>query len=156
MNTSFNTKQTKEEKLIHMLMKGVDKRYFHTLYLTSCYFSTESAISLMRKMEKLAKLKKVFLFIDRKSAQTIEQKQFNRIRSCIRNVDVEILAVDTSTLFHSKGYAIKSDDKNGGVYRGSLAIGSANLTHTGLTENKNGNIEKPTRHARRRRGSRIP
>jgi len=91
-------------------MKTPDKRRRHCLYLASCYFTPESAKSLINSMKS------------------------------IKDIKVNLYAVETEYLFHTKAYAIISNNDDYSIVCGSLVIGSANLTGSGLTS-KYGNIE---------------
>lgn len=140
MSNQINIKSRKNSKLLELLLKGVDKKYNHTLYLASCYFSPDSAIKLISDVSRLVKLKNVILYIDRKTALAIGKIELQRVCDKFHELNVQLYAVDTATLFHTKAYALISNNKDGSIYRGSLIIGSSNLTGSGLTAS-NGNIE---------------
>lgn len=138
--SQINISYLKLNKLVELLSKGNDKRYLHSLYLASCYFSADSASTLIKDISKLVRLQAVYIYIDRKTACTIGKDGLYAFIEKHAGYGLELYTVDANTLFHSKAYALISFDKESNINRGSLVIGSSNLTGAGLTD-KSGNIE---------------
>ena len=140
MTNHINIKTLKKNKLIELLMKSPDKRRRHCLYLASCYFTRDSAKALINNMKELINLTEVKIYIDRKTACCIGKADLTKFYKSFNDIKVNIYAVETEYLFHTKAYAIISTDNDDSIVCGSLVIGSANLTGSGLTS-KYGNIE---------------
>lgn len=140
MRNQLHIKSFKKSKLIDLLLRTADKRRYHYLYLTSCYFSPQSAKNLINDLNNSIRLSEVVVYIDRKTAVSLGRDYLTTFCNSFRNVDVKMYAIDTEYLFHSKAYALISYDEDDEISCGSLVIGSANLTGNGLT-NRSGNIE---------------
>lgn len=139
----FNISENKKTSLLGLLLK-IDKRKYHDLYLCSCYFNAYSIIDLINGIKiKKVKLSQVFLYIDRREALASGKAVLDEIekRAIDNNIDLTINIVNEGILFHTKAYALIAN--GGDKYSGSLVIGSANLTKSGLTNNTKGrgNIE---------------
>ena len=134
----INIKSSKKQNLIELLLK-TDKRRYHCLYLASCYFTADAAKSIINKIRQRIHLSKVVVYIDRKTAISIGKDKLLDFCDGFDDLTVELYAVDASSLFHTKAYALISFDGDD-VYCGSLIVGSANLTGNGLAS-RNGNIE---------------
>lgn len=135
----LHIKANKKTKLIDLLLRTQDKRRYHHLYLASCYFTPESAKDIICKLSDAIRLTGVTVYIDRKTATLHGSKALTRF--CKSNgFGIELFAVDSSSLFHSKAYALVSYDESNEIYCGSLVVGSANLTGNGLAD-RGGNIE---------------
>jgi len=140
MNKQLHIKSNKQDVLIDLLLKTPDKRRKHFLYLTSCYFTPASAQKIIDDLDGSIRLSCVTIYIDRKTAISLGYEALNNI---CKTDKIKLFAVNTECLFHSKAYALISfdqDDANNEIRCGSLVVGSANLTQTGLSS-KNGNIE---------------
>lgn len=140
MENKLHIKTNKKTMLVDLLSKSQDRRRFHHLYLTSCYFTPESAKELIGMIgEQFKCLAGVTVFIDRKTATLHGKKVLSRFCKST-DYSVELFAVNSFNLFHSKAYAVISLDESDEIYCGSLVVGSANLTGAGLAD-KGGNIE---------------
>lgn len=140
MINKININHLKFKRLVELLLKESDKKFFHTLYLTSCYFSIKSASLIVEEISKIVRLQGVCIYIDRKVALGIDAEELRRFIKNYAKYGLTFYAVDTNHLFHSKAYALISFDRKNDIRRGSLVIGSSNLTGAGLT-NVSGNIE---------------
>jgi hypothetical protein len=147
----LNHSNNKKIKLIEMLTK-VDKSKYYKLYLASCYFTPEAAKNLINEINKSINILEINIYIDIKSALKIGKSELIKWNKKLNNkfqkqygidfTEVYFYAVEHSSLFHSKGYALTEIDEEGKylMTSGSLVVGSANLTGNGLTS-INGNIE---------------
>lgn len=140
MSDLININKGKKTKIVQLLTKGADKRFSHTLYLSSCYFSVDAAEKLIRDLQAQVNIKNVEIYIDRKTATTIGKQPLEDLCLNQKLPDTSIFAVESNTLFHTKSYALISYTKDDSINKGSLVIGSANLTGAGLTASS-GNIE---------------
>ena len=140
MTNHINIRSLKKSKLIELLMKSPDKRRRHCLYIASCYFTPDSARSLINSMNEAINLTETKIYIDRKTASYIGKPILLKFCNSFKHIEVNLYAVETAHLFHTKAYAIISKDDDNLIVCGSLVIGSANLTGSGLTS-KYGNIE---------------
>jgi len=140
MSDLININKGKKTKIVQLLTKGADKRFGHVLYLTSCYFSPDAAEKLIRELQTLINIKSVYIYIDRKTAISIGQQPLEELSLNQNLPEIFIFAVEASVLFHTKAYALLSYTKDGLLNKGSLVVGSANLTGAGLTASS-GNIE---------------
>lgn len=139
MENQLHIRANKKDKLIELLLKTQDKRRYHNLYLTSCYFTPESAKEIIAKVSETIRLSCVTIYMDRKTAVLHGAKVLAKF--CKNSpVDTEVFAVESETLFHSKAYALVAYEGTDQIYCGSLVVGSANLTGAGLTK-RGGNIE---------------
>jgi hypothetical protein len=91
-------------------------------------------------MKELINLTEVKIYIDRKTACCIGKTELTKFNKSFKDIKVNLYAVETEYLFHTKAYAIISNNDDDSIVCGSLVIGSANLTGSGLTS-KYGNIE---------------
>lgn len=136
----FNIKNCKKSNLIELLSTNIDKRRKYYVFLTTCYFSPDSAKAVITDLSKILKIAEIYIYIDRKTAIAIGKEKLKKfINSYNNDFNVELYAVDSHNLFHSKAYAAISYDGDQ-INCGSLVIGSANLTGNGITS-RNGNIE---------------
>lgn len=138
--SQFNTRNYKKRTLVDLLLTTPDRRRSHYIYLTSCYFTIQSARNLINEINKTLNVSDYYIYIDRKTAVAIGKDELECFANSFRNADVTLYAVETTTLFHSKAYAAISYDDEGEIYCGSLVVGSANLTGNGIIR-RNGNIE---------------
>ncbi len=137
----FNIKSRKKSNLIELLSTNIDKRRKYYIFLTTCYFSPDSAKAVINDLSKLLKIAEIYIYIDRKTAIAIGKEKLKTfVNSCGSDFNIELYAVDSHNLFHSKAYAAISYDDDNQINCGSLVIGSANLTGNGVTS-RNGNIE---------------
>lgn len=135
----LNQSLRKKSNLLKMLGK-VKPRSKYYLYIATCYFKTDAADNLIKAVRAQFPIEDVYIYIDRKSALAIGKEALQTW--VVKYGDqVGVYPISHSSLFHSKGYALISFDKNENIVSGSLVIGSANLTGSGLVRNKGGNIE---------------
>ena len=135
--SSFNIHRKKDVRLIEMLGK-VDRRSSYNLYIVSCYFTVKGATQFLNKLYDSFSLQKITLYIDKRAALKIGKSKLLKWQKKYENLT--LYAVSHADLFHSKAYALVKYDDNDKVERGSLVVGSANLTGNGLSPIK-GNIE---------------
>ena len=135
----INIKSSKESILIQLL-SNIDKRRNYILYIASCYFNPNSARKLIKELRQRVNLSEVIIYIDRKTASVLGKDCLIKFCASFNDFEVNLYAVDTGYLFHTKAYALISYNNDDEIVSGSLVIGSANLTDSGLTA-KNGNIE---------------
>jgi NgoFVII restriction endonuclease len=140
MSDLININKGKKSKIVQLLTKGASKRLGHVLYLASCYFSPDSAENLIRALQTVVNIINVYIYIDRKTATVIGKTTLEELSSNQNLPEISIFAVDANMLFHTKAYALLSYAKDGSLNKGSLVVGSANLTGAGLTASS-GNIE---------------
>lgn len=139
MTSKLHIKNGKRSALRELLLK-TDRRRLHHLYLSSCYFTPASASRLIKELADEIKLTDVAVYIDRKTANFHGKEKLEQFcRST--NYEVNLFAVNSSNLFHSKAYALISYDEAGNISCGSLVLGSANLTGNGLNDDSRGNVE---------------
>lgn len=139
MNTTIHIATNKTDALVDLLTKSPNKKRNYSLYLTSCYFTTKSAKLLIKRLAEIVRLQSIEIYIDRKSAIAIGKEALLRFCKPYHAIPMQLHAVETTHLFHSKAYALVARSKNE-IIDGSLVVGSANLTGQGLTE-KRGNVE---------------
>jgi len=140
MSDLININKGKKPKIVKLLTKGADKRFSHTLYLSSCYFSVDAAEKLIRDLQAQVNIKNVEIYIDRKTAINTGKQPLEDLCLNQKLPETSIFAVESTRLFHTKAYALISYAKDDSINKGSLVIGSANLTGAGLTDSS-GNIE---------------
>jgi hypothetical protein len=135
---NFFFQKNKQKLLVDFLLSDnvTDKK--HHLILVSCYFNLESADAIIQALQEKISLDKISIYIDRGEAICIGLDKINDwiTNKCSNNIEISFKVNKSSSLFHAKAYCLFSDASK----KGSLVIGSANLTGRGLTEN-NGNIE---------------
>ena len=137
--SNYNTSDNKFDELISLLnVDKVDRRRRYDLLITSCYFSIDSAETLVSYIDDHISLNKMEIFIDKRTALKIGKRELEEWRNGY--YDLKLYTVPHASLFHSKAYALVSYDKNGDINGGSLVVGSANLTGSGITS-ESGNIE---------------
>lgn len=139
MDIFLHIKSNKKQRLIDMLGK-IDKRRCYVLHLCSCYFSEDAARKLIAEVIAFARISVVNIYIDRRTAIGYGSKNLQKFCDSFNAVKVNINAVESSNLFHSKAYTLVAFDESGSVVSGSIVLGSANLTGAGLI-NRGGNFE---------------
>ncbi|WP_430232631.1 hypothetical protein [Nitrosomonas communis] len=137
--TKLHIKAKKKQTLIELLGK-TDKRRNHSLYLCSCYFAPEAARGLIRELSKSINMSLINIYIDRKVAIEHGRKSLEEFCNSFADLKINLYAVETNILFHSKSYALVAFDESNNITSGSIVLGSANLTGAGLMKN-GGNIE---------------
>jgi hypothetical protein len=105
------------------------------LVLVSCYFTTKVATRLIKNFLNFIDL--VEIYIDRGEALKIGENNLDSwLIEINKLVKTDLKISNSNHLFHAKAYCLLSNDNQ----KGSLVIGSANLTNNGLLS-FNGNIE---------------
>lgn len=133
----LNIYRNKKSVLVDLLRK-VDRRRTHCLYIASCYFNPRSADALIHDLREVVSIDYIEILIDRKTAEAIGKEVLaNWLDS---NEGLNLFVSKSSRLFHTKGYALLHFDDDEKVASGSLVLGSANVTEAGLCA-ANGNIE---------------
>ena len=140
MENQINTNKSKLKTIVELISKNLDKNPWYTIYLTSCYFSSEAAIILINKLNNEVKIKEIKIYIDHRTAIANGKQELERVILSFKEIKITILAIETNSLFHSKGYAAISHATNDQIKMGCLVVGSSNLTGAGLTKSS-GNIE---------------
>ena len=141
MEVFFNTSKEKSGRLVDALYSNIDDRKKYQLSIFTCYLADDLAKvkDFIEEISNNIKLTDVQLYIDSRECIRIGLgclQEFNE--SYIDHyISLEIIAIDTPTLFHSKAYALLSHDGKSGV----LAMGSANFSKGGLFANRRGNYE---------------
>mgnify|MGYP000034050595 FL=1 len=143
MKVFFNESSYKTENLISGLKNSIDARKKHHFTIFTCYLS-ENLKDLKNFFDKISgeiRITGISLHID--SRQCIKsgicklqsfQEKFNKNYG---EDFLNIYAIDTPKIFHSKAYILQSEDE----LSGAIALGSANFSKSGLFANKNGNFE---------------
>jgi hypothetical protein len=122
------------------MLGKVDKRRYHALHLCSCYFSEDAARKLITEVMAFSRISAVSIYIDRRTAIGYGRDNLQKFCDSFNGLEININAVESSNLFHSKAYALVALDESGNVVSGSIVLGSANLTGAGLI-NRGGNFE---------------
>ncbi|MBO1063274.1 MULTISPECIES: hypothetical protein [Nostocales] len=135
---NFFFEKDKQQLLVNFLLRGNVIGEKHHLILVSCYFNLKSANAIIKALQEKINLYKISIYIDRGEAICIGLDEINNwIKNThFHNIEISFKVNNSSSLFHAKAYCLFSDTSK----KGSLVLGSANLTGRGLTEN-NGNIE---------------
>ena len=117
-----------------------DRRRRYYLSLVTCYCNPVAFQTIIDSiLERDLNIAAIYLYIDRRNAISIGVETLRTLEHA--NPDLlSIYAVKGSRLFHTKGYCLAAYDASGYVARGTLALGSANLTRSGLTSQA-GNTE---------------
>jgi hypothetical protein len=131
----------KKRSLIDYLTKEIQPNNSYHLILVSCYLNLDSVDELIESLKQSANLTKISIYIDRGTAIKIGKKDISdRINKISQNLGFEInfKIAKTANLFHAKAYCLLADDNS----NGSLVLGSANLTDSGLIGIRGyGNVE---------------
>ena len=134
-NNSFFFKRGKFKHVVRCLMKVESPEIKYKLVLVSCYFTTKVAIRLIKNF--LSFIDRVEIYIDRGEALKIGKNNLDSwLIEINKLVKTDLKISNSNHLFHAKAYCLLSNDNQ----KGSLVIGSANLTNNGLLS-FNGNIE---------------
>ncbi len=121
-----------------------DRRRLYYLSVATCYCNVKAVRELIEAVGQQLKVKEVFLYLDRRTALSIGHAELEELANDYREV-VSIYTNRTGRLFHTKGYCLAAYSGEE-LVEGRLAIGSANLTKSGLTTS-NGNIESIAVHS---------
>ena len=119
-------------------LTAVDRRRRYRLSVATCYCNTEALRTFIDAILSRLSISHIFLYLDRKDAIKIGSDELHLLRKNYGGI-LSIFAVKSGRLFHTKGYCLAAHQA-GNLVEGRLAIGSANLTNSGLV-NPNGNIE---------------
>ena len=136
---SFINANTRKLNLLVEKLVMVDKRQTFDLIIGSCYFKIDACLDLIRVVKRRVKLKGVYIYIDRRTAIQIGTVNLRELRSN-SSVLIKIHAIQSGSLFHTKGYCLVPSSKEVQYSKGRLVIGSANLTGAGLIKQQS-NIE---------------
>jgi hypothetical protein len=115
-----------------------DRRRSYYLSLATCYCTPEAVREFIDAIRDRLNIAEIYLYLSRREAIRIGREKLQAIEDAYPGV-LFIYAVKGGRLFHTKGYclaAYSGDD----LVHGRLAIGSANLTGSGLT-GEYGNVE---------------
>lgn len=135
--------QAKLQLLLDALA-GCDGRRSYYLSIATCYCTPKVVRKFIDSIRAILKIEKIYLYIDRRTAISVGRSVLSAIEDDYSEI-LSIYAVKAGRLFHTKGYclaAYSGDD----LVHGRLAIGSANLTGSGLTR-EHGNIESLSIHS---------
>ena len=135
--------QAKLQLLLDALA-GCDGRRSYYLSIATCYCTPKVVRELIDSIRAILRIEEIYLYIDRRTAISIGRAALSAIEDDYSEI-LSIYAVKAGRLFHTKGYclaAYSGDD----LVHGRLAIGSANLTGSGLTR-EHGNIESLSIHS---------
>ena len=148
MEVFFNTAKGKASRLVDALRSNVDGRKKYQLSIFTCYLADnlEQVDGFVEAVSDNINLTDVKLYIDARECIRIgldDLREFEKSYDGYK-IGLEVIAIDTPNMFHSKAYALMSHDEKTGV----LAVGSANFTGAGLLAKKgknnkeiNGNYE---------------
>ena len=117
---------------------GLPKRKLRRIYAISAYYDPASIDNLIKYMKHEASAKKVanlefIIVLDRRvrdEEKEYLQKRDKYIRKNFPDSKSGIYLASLGELFHSKGYLVESEQD------GRCAVGSLNLTQSGLTKNE--------------------
>ena len=140
MNMAFINQSDGARKLSSLVdsLTAVDRRRRYCLSVATCYCNTEALRTFIDAILSPLSISHIFLYLDRKDAIKIGYDELHLLRKHYGGI-LSVFAIKSGRLFHTKGYCVAAH-KAGNLVEGRLAIGSANLTNSGLI-NPNGNIE---------------
>ena len=143
MEVFLNKNTEKAENLIIKMKEVIDARKNHHLIIFTCYLAKnlKDIKDFLNEIQKNIRINNITIYIDARQCiksgiyeLQIFQEKFNK------NFDYNLLniyAIDTKPIFHSKAYILQSDDKSSVV----MALGSANFSRNGLFAKRDGNFE---------------
>lgn len=114
------------------------KQHNHELLILTCYVNLELVKEFVRSMNKCVKVSKVSILFDFSEVYRIGPKNVNiQIQSISKYLDYKGICFEyaylfSSSLVHSKGYAIVQKDGSGKIIDGVSLITSANFTNPGF------------------------
>lgn len=141
MEVFFNASKGKSGRLVHAMCSNIDASKKYKLTIFTCFLADDLLCvkNFIEEISNYVKLTDVQLYVDARECIRIGLDHLRNFQESYIDdrISLEIRAVDTPTLFHSKAYTLLSHDEESGV----LAIGSANFTKGGLFANRRGNYE---------------
>ena len=135
--TFMNRYDGKFQSLLDALT-DCDRRRSYYLSLATCYCTPQAVRCFIDAIQDRLKIAEIFLYLDRREAIKIGREQLTALEESYPGI-LSIYAVRAGRLFHTKGYCLTAYSDEDLVH-GRLALGSANLTSPGLTD-EHGNIE---------------
>lgn len=142
MEVFFNTAKGKSSRLINTLQSNVDNRKKYQLSIFTCYLADDLAkvSNFIDEISTGVKLTDIKLYIDARECIRIGIEKLREFEESYADyyISLEVIAIDTPNLFHSKAYALLSHDEK----TGALAVGSANFSDAGIfSKRRNSNYE---------------
>lgn len=134
MKVFFNEPDSKSSKLIDSLASVIDLQKTYHFGVVSCFLSDDDSdlLSFIHDLTYRFYISKFSLYIDSRQIIKIGVQPLVELSARIcreRGEDwFEILAVDTPTLIHSKGFVLLGEDESSGA----LVVGSSNLSKHGF------------------------
>ncbi len=134
MKVFFNEPNSKASKLISSLVSVVDLQKTYHFSVVSCFLSDDvcDLLAFIHDLTREIHLSKFSLYIDSRQILKIGIEPLIDLSAQICREQgeswFEILAVDTPTLIHSKGFVLLSEDESSGA----LVVGSSNLSKHGF------------------------
>ena len=119
-------------------LTAVDRRRPYRLSVATCYCNTQALRTFIDAIACRIRISGISLYLDRKDAIKIGYDELHLLREDYGAI-LSIFAVRSGRLFHTKGYCLAAY-KDEQLVEARLAIGSSNLTNSGLID-PNGNIE---------------
>ncbi|HEY9851106.1 MAG TPA: phospholipase D family protein [Leptolyngbyaceae cyanobacterium] len=131
--------QNKICKLVNLLQKGVEQNKTYNLTIVSCYFNPESIKRLIDEIKNQnIQLVSLDIYVDRGDALKIGKEELLKWLLCVKQqIATQLYIFNKYYLFHPKAYCLSVHKS---FYRGSLVVGSANITENGLS-GQWGNLE---------------
>ena len=123
-----------------------DRRRSYYLSMATCYCTPTAVQEFIDAIRNELNVVAIYLYLDRRTAISIGHADLSELVNTYSNGLLSVYAVKAGRLFHSKGYCVAAYSRNDQIVQGRLAIGSANLTNAGLTE-QHGNIETMAIHS---------
>lgn len=141
MKVFFNISKEKSSRLVDALCSNIDARKKYQLSIFTCYLADDLAKvkDFIEEVSNNIKLTDVRLYIDARECIRIGLNHLQDFQKSYFDhyISLDIIAIDTPTLFHSKAYTLLSHDEKSGL----LLMGSANFSKGGLFANRGGNYE---------------
>lgn len=141
----LNRNRNKEDEVIKIASKNLDKRRNYHLTIASCYLGENDKISdlisFIFKLTEYIKITTINFYIDARQViksgpASLKLNLLDALREDFGDENVQLYVVDTPTLFHSKALALVSENDESGI----CLVGSSNFSNSGLFS-KNGNYE---------------
>lgn len=142
MEVFFNTAKGKASRLVDALHLSVDGRKKYQLSIFTCYLADDlnQVEKFIETVYERINLTDVRIYIDARECIRIGLDYLREFEENYEDYKfgLEVIAIDTPNMFHSKAYALISHDAKSGV----LAVGSANFTCAGLLAKKGKNSKE--------------
>ena len=126
-------------------LAACDGRRSYNLSLATCYCSPTAVVRFIYAISGKLKIAEIYLYLDRRTAIAIGQAELTALEAAYPEV-LSIFSINAGRLFHTKGYCLAAYGDDDVIVDGRLAIGSANMTNSGLIS-EHGNIESITVHS---------